>query len=97
LQGRAAAANQKNRPIWGGLAERLRSGLQIREDRFDSDTRLHAFAGRKGSVWSNFRQMIDKTDTYGQRSGQFANAILAKFIFAARQGRFAQAKPVSRR
>jgi hypothetical protein len=24
----------------GGLAERLRSGLQIREDRFDSDTRL---------------------------------------------------------
>ena len=25
----------------GGLAERLRSGLQIREDRFDSGTRLH--------------------------------------------------------
>jgi hypothetical protein len=25
----------------GELAERLRSGLQIREDRFDSDTRLH--------------------------------------------------------
>ncbi len=27
----------------GGLAERLRSGLQIREDRFDSGTRLHLF------------------------------------------------------
>ena len=27
----------------GGLAERLRSGLQIREDRFDSGTRLHIF------------------------------------------------------
>ena len=29
----------------GGLAERLRSGLQIREDRFDSDTRLHFLDG----------------------------------------------------
>ena len=28
----------------GGLAERLRSGLQIREDRFDSGTRLHYLA-----------------------------------------------------
>ena len=27
-------------PLSGGLAERLRSGLQIREDRFDSGTRL---------------------------------------------------------
>jgi hypothetical protein len=27
----------------GGLAERLRSGLQIREDRFDSGTRLQTF------------------------------------------------------
>jgi hypothetical protein len=29
------------RTFGGGLAERLRSGLQIREDRFDSGTRLH--------------------------------------------------------
>ena len=31
------------KPRSGGLAERLRSGLQIRVDRFDSGTRLHTF------------------------------------------------------
>jgi hypothetical protein len=28
--------------LGGGLAERLRTGLQIREDRFDSDTHLQS-------------------------------------------------------
>ena len=41
---RRAREQAKSRRSYGngGLAERLRSGLQIREDRFDSGTRLQA-------------------------------------------------------
>jgi hypothetical protein len=44
----------------GGLAERLRSGLQIREDRFDSGTRLHLprFDIRVGGRATR-RQLVD--------------------------------------
>lgn len=38
----------------GGLAERLRSGLQIREDRFDSGTRLHSSADEANGFPSTF-------------------------------------------
>ena len=43
----------------GGLAERLRSGLQIREDRFDSGTRLQIISqasGFKQKFWMRFYQ-----------------------------------------
>lgn len=39
--------NRRNSWFGGGLAERLRTGLQIREDRFDSGTHLQEFSNHQ--------------------------------------------------